>query len=301
MVQIVQILQNEKIINIFNIVVWVWFIYFILLLIYLYIKSFRPYKTDFNEEFYTSIPSDLNIIEVSNLVNRKLNGNVLAAYIINLIRVGHLKIEIIDGTEYLVRSYNSCQPSIGDEATIKLVLYTMGDGNKVTIDDLYHFCDRKRNKNIMLMEYEIWCKVMKKENYKHIFYETKEEYGIVKFTSFLGCLIFLVDIILGFNNNLGYCTLLPALLLLFLFTKVYKRTRTANEEYKKWIAFREYLDNINIFDKVINDPELYIVYGTCLGIKGLENKITDHDYCERIVEAINRSVIKAILSGNRSL
>ena len=29
MVQIVQILQNEKIINIFNIVVWVWFIYFI--------------------------------------------------------------------------------------------------------------------------------------------------------------------------------------------------------------------------------------------------------------------------------
>ena len=218
MVQIVQILQNEKIINIFNIVVWVWFIYFILLLIYLYIKSFRPYKTDFNEEFYTSIPSDLNIIEVSNLVNRKLNGNVLAAYIINLIRIGHLKIEIIDGKEYLVRNYSSCKPSIGDEATIKLVLYTMGDGNKVTIDDLYHFCDRKRNKNIMLMEYEIWCKVMKKENYKHIFYETKEEYGIVKFTSFLGCLIFLVDIILGFNNNLGYCTLLPAILLLFLFS-----------------------------------------------------------------------------------
>ena len=106
MVQIVQILQNEKIINIFNIVVWVWFIYFILLLIYLYIKSFRPYKTDFNEEFYTSIPSDLNIIEVSNLVNRKLNGNVLAASIINLIRIGHLKIEIIDGKEYLVRNYH---------------------------------------------------------------------------------------------------------------------------------------------------------------------------------------------------
>ena len=103
MVQIVQILQNEKIINIFNIVVWVWFIYFILLLIYLYIKSFRPYKTDFNEEFYTSIPSDLNIIEVSNLVNRKLNGNVLAAYIINLISEDISPNKSSDGKIY---SYN---------------------------------------------------------------------------------------------------------------------------------------------------------------------------------------------------
>ena len=70
------------------------------------------------------------------------------------------------------------------------------------------------------------------------------------------------------------------------------QTRSFNQQVK---------NNIEKFDEEVLYPEEYLVYGTCLGLKGLEGKLTEHNYCERLVEALNRCVVKAILSGNRSL
>ncbi|MEG0266776.1 MAG: DUF2207 domain-containing protein [Bacilli bacterium] len=285
--------------QVFEGIVIVWFVIFFIFLLYLYIKSFKPYKASFNEEYYTGIPDDLNLIEVSNLVNRKINANVLASYVISLINRGLLKIADIDGKEYITKGNSTGTKSVGDECTLKLILYTMGDGEKVTIDELYHFSDRKRNKKIMLMEYTIWDKVMKKENYQHIFYETKDQYGLVRAITIIGCSLFLVNIIAGFHSVLSYFTILPAILILLFFSQVYKRTRDANEEYLKWMAFKAYLENITSFDIKILYPEEYLMYGTCLGVRGLEAKITNHNYCERLIEALNRSVLKAVLNGNK--
>lgn len=299
MIPTIPFFENEKTLMVYNTIIIVWYGVFAILMLYLYLKSFKPYKTEFNDEFYTQIPSDLNLIELSNLINRNLNANTLAAYIINLINMGKLKIEVIDDKEYITKGAYIGQMTIGDEATIKLLLGTMGDGNKVSISDIYNFCERKKNKTVLLMEYQIWCKIMRKENYRHIFFETKEEYGLVKFIAFCGVLIFFVNVLAGIENFLGYSVLVPIFILLLIFSKIYKRTREANEEYKKWIAFKEYLDNINSFDIQVTQPEEYITYGTCLGIKGLEAKITNHNYCDKITEAINRSVVKAILSQKK--
>lgn len=286
---------------VFDTLLNIWWALFIFLTFFLYVKSIKPYKTSFDEEYFKGIPSDLSIIEVSNLVNKKINANTLAAYVINLINRNVLKIEVDDGIEYIKRGSYNGNLSIGDESTIKLILYTMGDGDQVTISQLYNFCDRRRNKNIMLMEFQIWCKVMRKENYKHIFYETKDEYGVVKTITIFGSLLFFINIFAHCNNILAYFTLLPAILLLAVYSNVHKRTRQANDEYYKWVAFKQYLDNIEKFDEEVLYPEEYLVYGTCLGLKGLEGKLTEHNYCERLVEALNRCVVKAILSGNRSL
>lgn len=286
---------------IFDTILNVWWAIFIFLTLYVYYKGIRPYKVSFNEEYFKGIPDDLNIVEVSNLVNKKINADTLAAYVVNLIGRKILKVEIEDGEEYIRRGSYKGKLSIGDEATVKLILYTMGDGDQVKISQLYNFCNRKRNKSIMLMEFQIWCKIMKKENYKHIFFEMKEEYPIVKFMSIFGSALFFINVFGHFNNILAYLTLLPAILLLLVYSKVFKRTRFANEEYYKWMAFKAYLENIEQFDDEIAYPEEYLAYSICLGIKGLETKITNHSYSERLVEALNRCVVKAVLSGNRNL
>lgn len=293
-------LNYSTFVLIFDTLLNIWWALFIFLTFYLYVKSIKQYKTTYNEQYFKGIPSDLSLIEVSNLINKKIDANTLAAYVINLINRTVLKIEVEDGVEYIRRGPYKGNLSIGDESTIKLILYTMGDGEQATISQLYNFCNRKRNKSVMLMEFQIWCKVMKKENYKHIFFETKEEYGLVKGITMFGCLLFFINILAHFNNILAYFTLVPAILLFFVYSNVHKRTRQANDEYYKWLSFKSYLDNIEKFDDEILYPEEYIVYGTCLGVKGLEKKLTDHNYCERLIEALNRCIIKAILSGNRS-
>lgn len=286
---------------VFDTLLNIWWALFIFLTFYLYVKNIKPYKTSFDEEYFKGIPSDLSVIEVSNLINRKINGNTLAAYVLHLINRKVLKIDVEDGVEYIKMGNFTGNLSIGDESTIKLILYTMGDGDKVTISQLYNFCKSRRNKNVMFMEFQIWCKVMKKENFKHIFYETKEEYGLVKAITIFGSLLFFINILAHCNNILAYFTLLPAILLLAVFSNVHKRTRQANEEYYKWMAFKNYLENIEKFEEEVLYPEEYLVYAICLGIKGFEKKVTDHNYGERLVEALNRCIVKALLSGNRSV
>lgn len=283
--------------TIFELSTYVWFIILVFILLYLY-ESIKPYKVPKEIENIKSIPSDLGIIELSNLFNRKLNINTLAAYAQNLINRGLLKIQIIDDKEFIIKNDYDKRPSISDAATINLLLNIMGDGDRVTIDNLKNFSQSKRNRNILLTEWSLWCKIMKKENYRHIFFEPKTHYGLIKFMSYFGVFIFFINIIFKLDFNLCYYSFLPSIILSILFSKIYKRTYPSNIEYHKWLSFKKYLENIEISDD-ITSVEDYIIYGTCLGVHNIESKLTKHDYCFRITDALNSTISKAIWDGNR--
>ena len=61
---------------VFDTLLNIWWALFIFLTFFLYVKSMKPYKTSFDEEYFKGIPSDLSIIEVSNLVNKKINAKI---------------------------------------------------------------------------------------------------------------------------------------------------------------------------------------------------------------------------------
>ena len=292
----------SKLVVIFDTLVNIWIPSFIFFALYVYVKCLKPYKRNFVDKYFKGIPSELNVVEISNLINRKITPNTLSSYVIGLINRKVLKVSVDEnGVEYISMGSYSGNLSIGDEATIKLILYTMGDGDKVTINQLHDFCKRKRNRNVMLMEFQIWSKVMRKENYKHIFYETKELYGLVRLFTIVGCLLFFINIFAKFNNPITILILISSLALFIAFSNIYKRTRQANEEYYKWMAFKAYLEEIENFEEEVLYPEEYVMYAICLGVKGLESKLTNHTYCERLSEALNVAVMKAIVSGNRSI
>lgn len=292
----------SKLIIVYNYLVNLWIPLFLFFAVYIYFKCLRPYKSEFTDKYFKGIPSELNVVEISNLISRKIGPNTLAAYVVGLINRKILAIGVDEaGVEYIVRGSYEGNLSIGDEATVKLILNTMGDGDKVTIEQLHNFCKTKRNRDIMLMEFQIWSKVMRKENYKHIFYETKDEYVYVRLFAIVGCTLFLFNLFAKINNILSYVILVTSIGLFIAFSNIYKRTRQANEEYCKWMAFKAYLEEIENFEEEVLYPEEYVMYGVCLGVKGLERKITKHNYTERLTEALNTAIMKAIVSGSRSI
>jgi hypothetical protein len=279
-----------------------WFILFIALFIDLSLENFKPYKPKFNLDFYTDFPSDINIFDLSNLMYKKIMPSVLSAEIVKLFNLALLKLDNIDGEDYIsVGNIDSSKITIGQKYTIKLLIDIIGDGTKVSISNIYKFCERKKNCDAFLMEYTIWGRIMRKENCTQIYYESKNQYGMVKFITVFGCSLFIANILGKFRIAIGYVTLLPAVFILLYFIKIYKRTKNANEDYHKWLAFKQYLINIDNFEYNITDPDKYILYGTLLGVKGLEKKLTNHDHFDRISVAINRCVVRAILNGNRKL
>lgn len=279
-----------------------WFVLYAVVLIYLYVKNFKPYKPQFNMDFYTELPSAITPIELSDLMYKKIMPAALSAAVIDLFNEGIIKLVNDNGEDYIcIDRINARDYSIGQDYTVKLLINIIGDGNRVSVNEIYKFCDRKKNCDVFLMEYNIWVRIMRKENFKHIFYETKNQYGMVKFVTVLGCALFIANIAGQFRTIIGYVTLIPAIFILLYFTKIYKRTREANEEYHKWIAFKQFLENIENFQYAIADPDKYVMYGTVLGIKGLEKKITNHAYFDRIAEAVNRCFVRAILNGNRKI
>ena len=280
----------------------IWFVFFGLLTIYLYVKNYKPYKPNFNSDFYTELPSDIDPIELSNLMYKKILPSTLSAEVIQLFNDNIIKIVEEDNKQYIYLDRISSKDfTVGQDYTVKLLLNVIGDGNKVLIDDIYNFCDSKKNCDVFLMEYNIWVRIMRKENFKHIFFESKNQYGLVRLVTILGCALFIVNIASNLKTPIGYVTLIPSIFILLYFTKIYKRTKEANEEYHKWLAFKQFLENIENFEYAISDPNKYVMYGTVLGVKGLEAKITDHKYFDRISEAVNRCVVRSILNGNRKL
>lgn len=287
---------------IYCIVCYIWIVVFLFTILYLYFKNLKPYKHHYNEEFCVDIPSNLSPAELSILMYQRITASTFSAEIIKILNDGVLLLEEKDGIKYLVKNDRiNKNLSKSEDYTIKILLDVMGDGTKVKIDRNNLFSKKKKNCDVLLNEYKIWCRIMRTESVKSIFYEPKSEYLLVKRISIIGFALFIINIIFKLFQLLGYIILIPAFLIILFFLRIYKRTEIANEEYYKWLAFKRYLDNIENFDVKANNINDYLMYGAILNVKGLEKKLTNNDYYEEITNIMNINIIRAILKGNRSL
>lgn len=287
---------------IYSIICLIWFVIFFYALYYLYIKNVKPYKPAFSDLMYSQIPHKYAPLELSLLMYNRVVPSTLPASVIYLFEKGILEFNNDNGVEYIVRNFNyTNQLTPAEDYTIKLLVDIIGDKNRVSIEQLDEFCSHKSNCDIFLLEYQIWCKIMRKEYASTRFFEPKLQYSSIEKIMISGCIIFIVNFLKVFNSYLGYLTLVPALFIMFFFIKTYKRTRESNEEYYKWIAFKNYMNVTDLASLNIDNMDDYIMYGTVLGVDDIEEKLTNHDYFKRITAALNKCVIKSILNGNRKL
>lgn len=287
---------------VFDIACYVWFIFFIILVIYLYKKNYKPYAHEFNEEFYTKIPKKITPAELSSLMYNRIVSPAFSAVIIKLLNDKVLKIEEIDGIKYIKKTdFEKRSLSKLEEYTVNILMEVIGDGYKAKLDKNNLYTKKKKNCDILLNEYKIWCRIMRSESLKNNFFEPKYEYNVVKNFVLIGVVLFVINIICKFYTLAGFIILVPALFIFLFFVRIYKRTKEANEEYYKWLAFRRYLENIDKFDVKEKDIDDYIIYGTILNVKGLEQKLTNNNTFEEVTSIMNANILNAILRGNRYL
>ncbi|MDD2435329.1 MAG: DUF2207 domain-containing protein [Bacilli bacterium] len=269
-----------------------WYILFIFFIIYLSLFHGLEYRRDFKGYYYEQIPSKKTAGQLSVLLYRKVIPEVITSIIISLTNRGILKLEAIDD-DYMISLNNSSNldklpPS--ERFIITMFIETMGDNNQISFSNIHKYCESQQNCSEFLLNYQIWMKIIRKESNINNFYESKSSYSKIKFYKIITIILFILNIISGYYLIAGFLLIIPAYFLQLYFFKIYKRTRDANEDYHKWMAFKNYLTKFSEFN--INDHQKneYLYYAPVLKVKKIDEKLYGKKCYSLLDKAIQRCV-----------
>lgn len=289
----------EKYFGIYYSLCIVWYLAFIGIMTYLYFNDSRPYTTKVKGKIYRQIPSRLHPGELSNLLYKKIVPEVFTATILVLLKKGVLELKKTKNSHIIVLGKQEYKLSHSQKLVCNILINDMGNGEQVTFKQIEDYCNSSHSCSEFLFNYQMWVKMMIKESNKKRFYEDKREYNQVKSIRLLGVILFILNIVMGYNSPIGYFIIIPSLFIVLYFYKIFKRTEVANEEYTKWLAFKRYLQGIDKFKYNKEEIDNYIIYGLILKLPSLEQKLRDNHYAETLNSFINHNVVSANLRGSR--
>lgn len=287
---------------IFIIISVIWYLGCILFILYLNKKYNRPYLTEFNEKYYNDIPSQLNPCQLSYLLYKKLVLEVLSATVQFLIIKERLIVKKQENDFIIYGNYNDKKMSKSQKYLCDFLINTIGDTKYVKLSDINNYCNNNGGASEFLLNYQIWKKIITKES-KNNYYEEKTEFSYIRKYQFIGLCIFALNIIFSFNYTASFFIPFFAFFLSFYFFKIFKRTKEANTEYYKWLAFRNYLKDSNFQENISKlDKQKYLLYATIYKIDDkVAPKLGEDNFVSLLTSSLNNAVIKATLYGNRSI
>lgn len=294
--------------SVYYLVVIGWYCGYIFFMGYLHVRHSIPYRNEYDKEYCESIPSPLSPGALSMLMYKKIKAEVLTATIFALIKKRILTVRA-ENNDYIIRLTNADYATLdlgnSQKQILEFLIDMMNDEKEVSLSTIHNYCNGNSGSSEFLFNYQIWKKIILKESYKTNFFEDKVDYSKVKLLKYIGLCLFAANFLLKTHLLIGYFILVPIYFLPLYFYKIYKRTVVANEEYYKWLAFKNYLANISDFNYDNKEIDKYLVYATILNVneKFKVQNPTDFnaDFVNRLNIAVNRCVIRANLYGNRSI
>lgn len=293
----------EIILKTYTILIFVYYIISVLLIVYLYLNYSKPYKTEKLLNYTNKIPSTISPIELSILLNNKITPQAFTATIYYLIEIKAL-IKVKEKKDIcLYRNLNfDGNLSHSQKYVIKMLIETIGNGEKVYLDKIEKYCDDNIGATTFLSNYEIWRRLATAEGSKKSFFEPKHSNLLVKWFSIIGIGLFLINILLGIHAFLGYCLLLPSLFIVFYYKKIFKRTKKYNNQFYEWLEFSNYLKNIKQLGYQKENTNLYVMYSIILDkIEFVEPYVLKSDDFININKFIKRCYKRAYFHGSRSI
>lgn len=293
----------DIVINIYKILLVLYYIFSVWLIIYLYFKYSKPYPSNNLKKYSKEIPSKLNPIELSILVNHKITPQVLTATICYLTVIGALQKRKEKNDIYLYRNSKfKGKLSHSQKYAIEFMIDIIGNRSKVSFSQIKNCCNKRRGSSSFLLNYELWKKMALKESSKKEFFEQKKCYSLVKWHRNLGLFLAVLNLLLGLNYFLGYFILIPAFFSMFYFSNIYKRTKKYNDEFYKWLEFGNYLKDIKTLGFEKDNINAYLVYATVLNkIEYVEPYILNSNDFTVLNESIIKCYKKAYFHGSRNL
>lgn len=283
----------------------IWYIASIFLIIFMYQNNYSPYIVEFNEQHLKNLPSDLLPGEISMLVNHKIEPCILTTTILTLIN----KKAIILSKKEQEYIFEILTPSgrmklTRSETVIRDFLLGISKNRFLSLNEMERYCGTKRRNTEFLFQYDLWKAMIHRESSRKHFFEDKKGYGAVKFIRNVGILLLITNILGGYHLVTGYGTILPILFIPFFFSIAYKRTQTYQEEYVKWLAFKNYLSEITSYPKPENIQSFImpaIVFGKLPALKECEPTNKNIIFADCLNHIVLKCYRHAYFNGNRSV
>lgn len=291
-----------------------WFVGLIIMIIYVYNKHDKEYKSDFMGKYFRDFPSDMGPEIVGYLMNKKIGDNELSASILNLIYKKKIEFEKKDEKDFKLKLIDDKELN---ESDAKLIRFLFDEKTEITLSEIKK--NAKESYNSFLVGYNGWKTTARLEAEKMNFFEDKKK------AKTLCCVYCSVGILIGLATfPIGIPMFILAIIGIIYFSKFYKRTREGNNEYRKWLGLKNFMEDFGNF-KEKDLPEIslwekYLVYAVVFGCasklaKTMEIKVKEmaniegynydpiYDYnrihfVTTFNREINRSINLAVASAN---
>ena len=252
----------------------------VILFLYIYLKYTKAYKSNFRGKYNQEFIEDYNVEVIDYLLHKKITSNAINASIMNLIYKKNIEINQLKKTkEYELTLKNKNNLTEAEKYLIELLFETIGENKKLNTSELKEYATQ--NKDLFQTKYETWQNKVLNEANKQNFFENKMKIKMIGILYFIiSLIIFGVSIILHTNIMIAYIQIIPALIFLIYICTLNNRSIKGNNDYAKWQAFKNFLNDFASFDiKELPKTSLwdrYLVYATIFNLSSQVKKIMNN-------------------------
>lgn len=254
--------------------------------VYCYKKFDKERVSLFDSEYYRELPADYSPAELGMLLNfNELGKNELEATLLDLIRRKYIELDMngcstIDkkpNYKLIRTTQNGYDLKQHERKLLSWFFDTIAKGNELTLDQLDAYLKKEKNARKYLEDSKSFAKSVYEESKVHNFFDDvkdvkKHSIGII-IASVIGCLISLICVgAFEFYPGVLFMGLFAIIAILFSFyvNFIKRRSEKGNEDYVRWIAFKNFLEEFSTFEDypmpAIIVWEKYLVYASEFGI-----------------------------------
>lgn len=273
-----------------------------------YLKHDKEYEPEFQGDFYRELPDEATPAEVSYLYYiKQINDEVFTATLLDLIRRGYIGLvdEIKNFIEpeadfTLIRKKVSQEHELlsHEKIFMEMIFEMIGNRTEVSTKKIEKFASTYTNAKSFESKAKEFIKEARKQAEKQHYFEslTQEKADIRKFV-WVPILYFGLSLILWMTSAIdtlfamGISLLISVAYLIYI-AKFQRRSKTGNELYVKWKAFRNFLENFSSMEDYpipsIIVWEHYLVYATVFNL------------ADRVVEQLSVKLPKEAFESGQS-
>ena len=231
------------------------------LIIFLYLKYDREFKSSFKAKYYRELPGEYTPAEMSVLMNMGNPGKRdITATLMDLVRKGNLILKketyIKDGflrdreVEDYSLTLNDTAPQSGlashESHLITWFVKKIGDGSRVFLDEITDHIKTSADARRFAFNYQTWCGKARDEAARHDFFDKSCQRGrtiaILAGLAYVGLGFFLA---FAGKSGAGMLVIIAGFIMLIFGARLNRRSAYGNEQYAMWKAFRKFLKDFS--------------------------------------------------------
>ncbi len=259
----------------------------LLMIIYLYFKYDKEYKSKFEGEYFRELPGNYSPAVLSVLWNfGTVKPRDITASIMDLVRRKYMKLNVeqreIKGIikHSIVNEYVfelNKESDFEDLAShekyfIDWLISTIGNGAAVSLKEIEQYSKTIEGAKSFKEDYYNWVKYVKIDAEKYSFFDKSTIKG-----QLFGIVAAVIGIIYGgytaanHGNIAGFAILITTSIVLLVYSLfIRRRSKDGVEQFRMWKAFRRFLKHFSQLDKAelpaVTLWEHYLVYAISLGV-----------------------------------